>query len=321
MVGESRAGALAPRVSSGSACRIFNGCAHPSRRGRRGHAGGRDPRGGTARLPRRPPRRPHPSPGRRSPAGSVALSRGTRLNAFRSASPLPSIATSCSWRGDPRVSILCTGEELRDPGSLELPGTIPDSNGPSLAALVTAAGAEAVMAPRTGDDLKSTEAAIRAALEGSDLLLTVGGVSVGEHDWVKAALRQRGRRARVLEGRESDPASRSRSAASDKTSILGVTGQTQLSAQSPSRCSACRCCDKLQGDRRPVPARSHARLNSPLRQSPGRTGFYRAQLQGDLRSRLRIRPRGSPVSLGAGRRFVDPAGGQLGARTRATASS
>ncbi len=246
-------------------------------------------------------------------AGSVALSRGTRLNAFQIGLAAAVDRDELLVARRPRVSILCTGEELRDPGSLELPGTIPDSNGPSLAALVTAAGAEAVMAPRTGDDLKSTEAAIRAALEGSDLLLTVGGVSVGEHDWVKAALANVGVELEFWKVaiRPGKPLAFGRFG---QTSILGLPGNP-VSAQLTFSLFGMPLLRQMQGDRRPVPARSHARLNSPLRQSPpGRTGFYRAPAAGGSGDHGFESGLGLAGQLGAGRRFVDPAGGQLGAR-------
>ncbi len=53
----------------------------------------------------------------------------------------------------------------------------------------------------------------------------------------------------------------------------------------------------MQGDRQPIPPRGHARLHSALRQNPGRTGFYRAQLQGDLAIVAGNQASGSAASL------------------------
>jgi molybdopterin molybdotransferase len=53
----------------------------------------------------------------------------------------------------------------------------------------------------------------------------------------------------------------------------------------------------MQGDRRPVPVRSRVRLKSELRQKPGRTGFYRAVLDGDLATPANNQASGSSASL------------------------
>lgn len=94
----------------------------------------------------------------------------------------------------PRVGVLATGEELAGPGEREaaLEGRrLFDSNSPALAALVRDAGG---LALRLGA-AKDEPAAVRAALERADdcdLLVTTGGVSVGERDPVKAALASMG---------------------------------------------------------------------------------------------------------------------------------
>ncbi|CAN5326830.1 molybdopterin molybdotransferase MoeA [soil metagenome] len=88
----------------------------------------------------------------------------------------------------PRVTVLTTGDELRDPGSPNVAGTIPDSNGVSLAAFFARALADVTLAPRVRDDAAATRAAIEAALFTSDVLVVVGGMSVGDHDVVRAAL-------------------------------------------------------------------------------------------------------------------------------------
>jgi molybdopterin molybdotransferase len=86
----------------------------------------------------------------------------------------------------PRVGILSTGDELVDPASPE-PGRILDSNGPLLAAAVRAAGGLPVPLGRAPDE----PGRLRAALEsgrGLEVLLTTGGASVGEKDFMRAVL-------------------------------------------------------------------------------------------------------------------------------------
>ena len=91
----------------------------------------------------------------------------------------------------PRVAILSTGDELAPLGTVPQPGQIRESNGPYLAAAVLRAGAEPVMLGIARD--RSEE--IRAALEQAktaDLILTSGGVSVGDYDLVKQILQSEG---------------------------------------------------------------------------------------------------------------------------------
>ncbi len=88
----------------------------------------------------------------------------------------------------PRVRVLCTGDELRDPGEPLGPGEIHNSNGPMLVSLAGRAGASTAPSGRLPDDRGATEAALREALAEADVLVISGGVSVGPHDHVKPAL-------------------------------------------------------------------------------------------------------------------------------------
>jgi molybdopterin molybdotransferase len=87
----------------------------------------------------------------------------------------------------PRVAVLSSGDELTPPGEPLGPGAIRDSNSRTVPALATLAGAEVVSVDWTPDDPAATRAALARALE-ADVAIVCGGVSVGEHDHVKAAL-------------------------------------------------------------------------------------------------------------------------------------
>ncbi len=87
----------------------------------------------------------------------------------------------------PRVAILSTGDELAEPGSArDLPGSIPESVSPGVAALAEEWGAQVTGRTRLRDDLATMEAAASAALESVDLVVVTGGASVGERDHAKA---------------------------------------------------------------------------------------------------------------------------------------
>jgi molybdopterin molybdotransferase len=93
----------------------------------------------------------------------------------------------------PRVAILPTGDELVPPGRIPGPGQLVESNGAALAAAVRDAGGVPVLLPACGDDAGSLAAALAAA-RGQDALVTVGGVSVGDRDLVRAGLEAAGAR-------------------------------------------------------------------------------------------------------------------------------
>ncbi|MBV8396032.1 MAG: molybdopterin molybdotransferase MoeA [Actinobacteria bacterium] len=117
-------------------------------------------------------------------AGAEVVAAGTRLGPAQLAALAAAgiAAVRCVRR--PRVAVLPTGTELRQPGATLRAGEIYDSNGLMLAAQVATAGGEATRFDAVADDEAATRAAIERGLE-ADVLLTSGGVSVGEHDLVR----------------------------------------------------------------------------------------------------------------------------------------
>ena len=95
-------------------------------------------------------------------------------------------------RRRPRVAILSTGDELVEPGDALVPGQIHDANTVPLAAAVLEAGGEPILLPRVRDEPGTIEAALHEGSAGADLLVASGGVSVGRHDHVRAAIERLG---------------------------------------------------------------------------------------------------------------------------------
>ena len=95
-------------------------------------------------------------------------------------------------RPRPRVVILSTGSELRDPGQELGPDSIYDGNSYLLAAAVLRAGAVPVRVGIVRDEPDAFLQTLEAQLDGADLVLTSGGVSQGDYDVVKEALRREG---------------------------------------------------------------------------------------------------------------------------------
>jgi molybdopterin molybdotransferase len=227
--------------------------------------------------------------------GAVALTRGTRLNPFRLGLLAALDRAEVCVARRPRVALLCTGDELRDPGSPARAGSIPDSNGPSLAALARRAGADVLRLPRTGDDLTQTRTALQRALAECDVLLTVGGVSVGDHDVVKQALEAEGVtldfwKVKIKPGKPLAFGRR------NDTWVLGLPGNP-VSAQLTLCLFGLPLLRALQGDAQALPAVAQVRLGSAIAQKPGRLGFYRARLQDGVALPHPNQASGAPTSM------------------------
>ena len=124
-------------------------------------------------------------------AGSVGLPAGRKLTARDVGLAAAMNRPWLSVRRKPRVAVLATGNEVVLPGEDLGPSQIVSSNGYALSALVEACGGEPMhlgVAPDTRDGLRQ----MLAGAAQADLLLTSGGVSVGEHDLVQGVLREMG---------------------------------------------------------------------------------------------------------------------------------
>jgi molybdopterin molybdotransferase len=193
IAGESRAGHPAREgVRRGTAIRISTGAALPA--------------GATAVVPleRSRPEGDRVRVGASSPgdnirragedvrAGSVVLTRGTRIGPAELgvAASVGRGSLRCSRR--PLAALLVTGDELSEPGRPLVPGGIYSSNGWALAAQAERAGALLIARETVPDSAAETRAALTRALEAADVTIVSGGISVGPHDHVKPALRELG---------------------------------------------------------------------------------------------------------------------------------
>ena len=125
--------------------------------------------------------------------GSVVLGRGARLTpqALGLAASVGAATLTVARR--PRVGLMSTGDELVMPGEPLRPGAIYNSNRYTLRALVTAAGCECDDFGIVPDSLAATREALRRAAAGCDLVVSCGGVSVGEEDYLRPAVQAEGR--------------------------------------------------------------------------------------------------------------------------------
>jgi molybdopterin molybdotransferase len=190
IVGESRAGApAAMAVGDGEAIRISTGAAIP------------DGADGVLQIERvtvdgdevtleedvDPGRNLRPA-GDDLRAGDLVLPAGTRLGAAEIGLAVACGRARVTCALVPRVAVLATGDELVEPGEPLSPGQIHETNGLTVGALATQAGADVVRVTVVRDTEDETRAAIADALGRADVVVLSGGVSVGPHDHVKPAL-------------------------------------------------------------------------------------------------------------------------------------
>ncbi len=130
-------------------------------------------------------------------AGRTVLAAGTRLTPQALGLAATVGAATLTVVRRPRVALFSTGDELIMPGSVPPdrlpPGAIYNSNRFTLRGLLQAAGCDVTDLGIVPDRLDATRAALRDAANDHDLILTSGGVSVGEEDHIKPAVAAEGR--------------------------------------------------------------------------------------------------------------------------------
>ena len=202
VAGESAAGHPAERaLPRGAAARISTGAVLPERADaviaqedtrRDGDRLVIDPGEAEALVPGRFVRRR----GREVRAGEVLLRAGHRLHPGDVAL-LAGAAAAGPWvHRRPRVAIVATGDELVPIGTLPRPGQVVSVSSTMLAQAVRRAGGEPIVQPDVRDDEAATTEALRRAAH-ADVVISTGGISVGDHDHVGDALRRLGADLRV----------------------------------------------------------------------------------------------------------------------------
>lgn len=218
--------------------------------------------------------------------GDVLLASGQRLDAWRLSLAAAAGFGELHVARQPRVAVLCTGEELVRPPRAPGPFQIYESASAALCALIGAWGGTALRLEPARDD----EASVIAALKGieADLIVTVGGASVGDFDIVKPALTQLGLELSVA----------SVNVRPGKPTWFGVLGDGRKVLGLPGNPSSAMVCAELflrplvmalQGAD-PAPPVLIARLAEALPANGPREHLMRASLQSAVDGSLFVRP-------------------------------
>lgn len=190
VIGEAAAGKpFGGRVGFGECVRIFTGAAIPE---------GADTVvkqedvavvGSSMAIGRPLPPREHVRPtGEDVRAGETVLGKGQRLRGMDVGVLAALGRTSVPVRPPPRVVVLSTGAELREPGQPLRPGEIRDANSYALRGMAREAGANPSAGGIVPDDPDALRERIQTYLPQADVFVSSGGVSVGEHDHVRMVL-------------------------------------------------------------------------------------------------------------------------------------
>jgi molybdopterin molybdotransferase len=178
-------------------------------------------------------------------------------------------------RRRPTVAILATGDELVQPGEVPRPDQIPSSNGVMLSAIAAAEGAEVRLLPIARDRMAELQGLLTLAAS-ADLVVTIGGASVGDHDLVAKAAEGLGlqRSFWKIAMRPGKPLMAGRMGGSV---LLGLPGNpvaafvcAQLFLRPMMRA--------LQGDPAPGPRPRQAILATDVTETGPRTHYMRARL-------------------------------------------
>jgi molybdopterin molybdotransferase len=281
IVGEARAGAPSPRrLAEGEAIRISTGAAVPA--------------GATAVIPQENV----VADGGASIETAAAVSAGDHVRGagedmragtvvLTSGTPLGPVALGAATAAGvgavlaarrPRVSVLCTGDELRAPGEPLGPGEIHNSNAPMLTALAQRLGAVTAPARRLPDDRAATADGIGAAIAQSDVVIISGGVSVGPHDHVKPAMDALGVQE-VFWSVALQPGKPTWFGvpAEGRPLVFGLPGNP-VSAVVTFSLFVAPALAALQGARIPAPPRPTAALGIDVPRNPGRDQMIRVRL-------------------------------------------
>jgi molybdopterin molybdotransferase len=209
-------------------------------------------------------------------SGEIVVPAGTPLTPSRLAALASAGVTPLRCARRPRVAIVSTGTELKQPGETLREGEIYESNGLMLASLLTDALATVGSTEHVADDPAAHGEALARGLE-ADVLVTSGGVSVGPHDLVRETLAGLGV-DEVFWGVAMRPGKPLSFGTRGATLVFGLPGNP-VSSLVGAILFLLPALRALQGDQRPEPRFGTGLLAVPATRRSSRDDFQRASLE------------------------------------------
>lgn len=207
--------------------------------------------------------------------GEVMVAAGARVDPGAIGILAAQGFAAVSVHRQPTVAIVSTGDELRDVGEPARPGSIVSSNAYALAAMVAEAGGIARVLPAAKDTVEAITDTFERALE-ADVVISSGGVSVGEHDHVLTAFERLGLEAGFWKVRMK-PGKPLAFAKKGRVPVIGLPGNP-VSAMVGFELFVRPGIRKMLGDPSPHRRRLPVTLAHPHRHSPGRPELARCKL-------------------------------------------
>ncbi|WP_341667629.1 molybdopterin molybdotransferase MoeA [Alcaligenes sp. SDU_A2] len=220
--------------------------------------------------------------------GEVLIQTGTKLSAAHIAQLAAQGHARLSVYQRLTVGILTTGDELTPAGQPLLPGQIYNSNAPMLRAQLLALDVARVRALHAPDTLEAIRDALQSLLADCDLVLTVGGVSVGEKDLVKPAIESIGGELDLWKVRMKPGKPLALAYVQDKP-LVCLPGNP-VSSYAVFSLMVSPLIRRLQGRRDTLPTVRHAILQGERHFEGDREEFIRVQVGSDEQGRLLAQP-------------------------------
>lgn len=278
VIGQSAAGnGFAGTIGQGQAVRIFTGAPLPAgadtvviqencrREGDRLHIG--EPPAPGRNIRRK---------GQDFAGGTVLVEAGERLTPQRLGLAIMGGHGEIAVRRKARVAVISTGDELVPPGATTTDQQIPSSNGPMISAMLAAEGAEVEDFGIVGDEATAISAAIERARH-HDVIVTIGGASVGDLDFVQPAFAAAGARLDFIKA-ALKPGKPLMAGMLGNAVVIGLPGNP-VSAFVTCFLFALPLVRRLMGATNPLPPELPVTLGRDLKAGGSRTEFMRATLR------------------------------------------
>ncbi len=226
--------------------------------------------------------------GEEIPKGERLAGTGTRLAPGHLAAFAIAGVDRVRVHREPHIALLTTGDEVIPPGRPLERGQVYDANTPMITSWLRAHGYTHIHSMHLPDDLQGTEEALREALAQSDLVITAGGVSVGERDFVMKAAHNLGVREVFWRVKQKPGEPIFFGMSSDKP-LVGLPGN-------PGSVFVClithvrRVLDLLEGASPAQPIFFVGRLREPLEPTPTQERWVRCRLECSQRGEIGLVP-------------------------------